>query len=187
MDSRKSSGITLVEIHGIEKSVPLKIYLKWLKLNIRIGERKFSHASCEKSLHPNLNIFENLFLGQIELIENINEGAQLIDVLERYSLRSLSPYLVKLNRYPSQLSDQEKIIVSLCKSIISSPLEIFVEIPQNIEPLCLRRIKEVLVNQAKDKKVYLYTEAISFWLDSADDILKYHHHQFATEELLKVS
>lgn len=168
-------------------SNPLKDFMYYLRFRGKRGQIHFSLSSGLDSLHPNLSIGENFALDSISksLVYNSEEHLhKRIHSIQNEFTVKLIKKLPEFQTKLSLLSNEEKALVSIVKSLLSKSEYLFVvNVEEHLSAENLKIVKEAIKYECIEfkRKIMIHSLDVQNWLDLATKIIeKDHNDEYTT-------
>lgn len=130
MDNLKPDLYLLLdEGHNQNKLKTYIFFLKYMRIDFNM---KFSHSNHLTSLHPKINLWDNMDLESLpKSISQIkqNESEKLLKSIHNPHLKKMLSRIFPLERMPDQLTQEERALACLCKSILKDAQFLFIDLP----------------------------------------------------------
>ena len=129
---------------------------------------RFSHASPDTTLHPELTLLDNMLMALEETYFEGSDDAKeafLCQRLADLNLRSLASWFQNPRRKMSELTPQERLVAAVCHALLK-PVErslIELTLPQ-LDPLCWDQLQQTINEKASMRHITVQLTPERQWL-----------------------
>lgn len=172
MKNTRANGLYLLELHGSYTKAPVKAFMCWVKMSQKNKLPRFACAQALTTLDPKLSLYENILWGTEEHGSSLPVDRPTIKkFFETHGLSAITGYLNFPNHSIQEATEQEKILAATAKALVSEAEDVFIELPDNLDPFLMRVLKKILVEKSQVMRISLVTNSVGFWLDDIDEIV----------------
>lgn len=176
MQNSQKFGLVVLE----KKSTDLNVFKDLVHLMKHRSNRRESFCFVDDAtgLIPHLSLFENVQISShIEFWREVNglipsEYHSWVNLIQK-------PHLAA-----SEAQGWERVLVGLLKGLLTPTDTFLVHIQEeDLSMFMMKSFKDLLLQVAEKKNVYVATSAPGFWLDSASCLVQRTGHKFDSQDL----
>ena len=156
VDDKTRVGLSLWIAQPGERGNALRHFVARLR-----GYRaRFSHASPDTTLHPELSLLDNMLMALEECAFEGPESAKealLSERLEAQNLRALASWFQNPRRKVHELTAQERLVASVCHALLRRADASLIELTlQGLDPLCLQQLQKTLFLKSHQRHITVH-------------------------------
>jgi ABC-type lipoprotein export system ATPase subunit len=178
INSLNNTEIYLVDQTNSGNSNNLKLFTNIVKYFQKKRNVDFSYANGPSTLHHQITMRENLDLDALPTSISLNDKLKTKEIISSISnihLKKLITRICPLERYPSQLTDEELKLTSIVKAILSKTQFILLDLPEkHLSQSNINLLKKCLLFETgkRDRTVLMTTENENHWIDIINKVIK---------------